>query len=817
MNSDRWPRIEELFQGALEQPEESRDQWLASQTTDPAVLTDVRALLRADAGQGDRVISDSIARAAEEIQAQLDAPDPTVGMRVGPYQLLKEIGRGGMGTVYLAERADDEYRSRVAIKFVRGRLAAPELARRFVAERQILADLTHPSIAWLLDGGTTEDGTPYLVMEYVDGLPIDEWCDQQGLGLDQRLALFRRVVDAVRYAHARLVVHRDLKPSNILVTADGTPKLVDFGIAKLLGGDDPTITTASLRFLTPAYAAPEQLLGGSITVATDVYALGGVLYKLLTNRTPHDLSGLAGADVAHLVTQVDPALASTAVVGTARHWARRLTGDLDTIISVALHKEPERRYGSAERLDDDLRRHGAGLPVAAQPDTVGYRLGKFVRRRRTELIITLVAIVTLAGLGLYHTRQITAERNIARLEAAKANEVADFLTRIFEVSDPSVSRGETVTARELLDAAALRIDSELADQPRVQASLMGVIGNVYATLGLSEQAEPMLRGALERNRSLYGEQSDETATSERSWAVWLQDEGRNDEAIPLFRSAIATLASLHGARSEPVGIARRDYAYLLQSEGADSTALVEMSAALAIIRSQSPVDSSELAETLTHQGRLLRQMERLDEAEPLLREGLLIEQQLHGELDPDVASSMRNLASLLRDQHRNAEADSLYRKTIAIRRKLFGEDHPEVANALNSYAILLSNEGQADSAIKLTQGALAILERLHDGPHPAIAAGYSNLGGLLAGAGRRAEAEQAYRESMSIQDQVLQADHPNRAYPRLGLARVLISEGRSAEAIKPLREALRVRQAKYPAGDHHLVEVTALLDSAGGR
>lgn len=807
MTPEQWQQIQDLFQGALEQPEPSRDAWLEAQITDPTVLTDVRALLRADASGGHRLISGAIADSAASLRSTMDHA-PVSGARVGPYRLLEELGHGGMGTVYLAERADDQYRARVAIKFVRGHFGAPELARRLLLERQILANLTHPNIAWLIDGGATDDGTPYLVMEYIDGEPIDTWCDRVNLGMSGRIALFRTVCEAVRFAHSSLVVHRDIKPPNILVSRDGTPKLVDFGVAKLLAGEGATDATATMRFLTPAYAAPEQLRGERITVATDVFALGGVLYRLLTGKPPLDTAGLSAAALEHQITEVMPPLPSAVARSNGRAWARRLEGDLDTIILTALQRDPARRYPSVERLIDDLRRHASRLPVSARPDTVGYRAGKFVHRHRAGVAITAGAALTLALLLGWHTTRITSERNLAQVEGAKAREVAGFLQRLFAMSDPGTSRGETVTARELLDAGAARITTELADQPDVQATLMRTIGEVYSTLGLRTEAGPLIERAYLQHRELHGTHHPESVRSELVFAIWLQDVGRNDEAAPRYRNALAVRSEMLGPRHPDVGEAHRHLAYLLESAGEVDSAEVHFRAALEIARDASPMDESELASALARLGRLLRAHDRLDEAEPLLREALTMQRRVFGAVHPDVASSARNLAALLREQGKFDASDTLYQEAIRLRRTLFGAGSQDVALTLNSYATMLQSRGAHDSALSVMRTAVEMLERFHEAPHTDLAAAYSNIGSQLIAMRRPMEAVPYFERSLAILDQVLPSDHPNRAYPLLFLAEVHADAGRYAEAEPLQRRALMLRRRALPA-EHRLIAEAA--------
>ncbi|HMS01867.1 MAG TPA: serine/threonine-protein kinase, partial [Gemmatimonadaceae bacterium] len=388
MADARWHRIEALFHGALAQPEAAREAWLDAQEEDAALRAEVQRLLAADAQLEQAPLLDAAVQAAARDLVASETPRP-LDTRLGPWRLLHELGRGGMGVVWLAERADGAYDARVAIKQLRSTLASDDLMRRFRTERQILADLDHPNIARLVDGGTAPDGTPYLAMEYVPGATITAWADAQALDLTARLQLFLRVCDGVAYAHRALVVHRDLKPSNILVTPDGVPKLVDFGIAKLLdatSADD----TADLRPMTPAYASPEQVRGERLTVATDVFSLGVVLYELLTGAQPFREAGDDASSARQRILTTEPPLPSRIVSGEARVPSRRvdaaqLVGDLDTIVQTALRKDPGERYASVERLADDLRRHLDGRPLLARPAPPWYVLRKFVGRHRAPV------------------------------------------------------------------------------------------------------------------------------------------------------------------------------------------------------------------------------------------------------------------------------------------------------------------------------------------------------------------------------------------------------------------------------------------------
>ena len=715
--------------------------------------------------------------------------------------------------MFLARRADGEYQAEVAVKLIGG-VRTDEHLRRFRAERQILADLEHPNIARMLGGGTTDQGVPWVAMELVDGVSLDRYCAERQSSIDERLALFLDVCAAVRYAHRHLVVHRDLKPANILVATGGVPKLLDFGIAKLLapGDADAFETGTAVRLLSPAYASPEQLQGAAVTVATDVYGLGVILYQLLTDRLPHDVSGKSLGEIERIVCEQAPMRPSAAVESPV--VARRLRGDLDTIVMTALRKDPRRRYESVERLADDVQRHRSALPVRARADSRAYRMGRFVRRHRAGVSVAAGAVVLLAGFAVamgVQARRLAVERDAATFERAKAEQVAGFLASVFEVSDPSQSRGETVTARELLDEGAKRVETELADQPEVQASMMRLIGNTYGALGLHDQAHPLLERALARHRALYGDVHDETATSQLALAVSFQDVGNVQAAEPLFRQSLSTRQQLYGAAHPKVSESLSDLAYLLQTNGDDPGAEAMFREALAQDRAFHPAGDPQIASTMTKLARSLRQQGKLDEAEPLLREALASQRRHHGNAHPDVASTIRNLAALLRDKGALDEADTLFREAIALRRAVLGDVHPEMANTLNSYGLLLQRKGDNGRAIAVFSEFIRIMERIHTEPHPSLAAAYSNLAATLADEGRIDEAVALYRRSIAVNDRVLAEGHPNRAMPMIGLASAYVSERRYRDAEPVLREALAIRRSALAPGHRYIGEALSDL------
>jgi serine/threonine-protein kinase len=562
IDPERWQRLMPLLDEALDLPPEARRAFVAR--TDPALRDDLAALLAADE-EADDFLNDAAVDWAstliEEIERATAEPTLEAGTLVGSYRVVRTLGQGGMGTVYLADRADGQFEQRVALKLIRPGMGRHEILRRFLQERQILARLQHPNIARLLDGGITDSGQPYFAMEYVDGLPITEYCDARRLGVDERLGLFRDVAGAVAYAHLNLVVHRDLKPSNILVTAEGVPKLLDFGIAKLLhetDSEDTLIETqAGLRVMTPEYAAPEQVRGDAVTTATDTYALGVALYELLTGHRPYYFERRSPAEIERVICERPPSRPSTVVTRAEevqpldgapetlkpdeiaaaratlpRRLRRRLSGDLDTILLKALRKEPHRRYANAEALVEDLRRHRTGQPISARKDNVGYRVRAFVRRHRVG-VMTTVAVACLLFVGLWASvlQMQAAEREAARTEAVK-----DFLIGLFEepAAEPA---GRALSAPELLARGAERADA-FADRPALQAELLTLLAALSAEQGRPQQATVLHERALALRRSLHGEAYAEAAASLLALGELALAREAFEEAEPLLREGL---------------------------------------------------------------------------------------------------------------------------------------------------------------------------------------------------------------------------------------------------------------------------------------
>jgi serine/threonine-protein kinase len=835
MDSRRWDQIHDLFLAALEQPASARDRFLQERCGDDAELRrEVASLLAAHETEG---VVEQLTDELTDVGPRVAAAD---GRLVGPYRLRELVGEGGMGAVYLAERADGQYERQVALKLVR-LAAGPSLEQRLMAERQILARLSHPNIAQLLDGGLSDSGQPYFAMEYVAGRPLDRYCDEERLGVADRVRLFLDVCAAVDYAHRNLVIHRDLKPGNVLVTADGQVKLLDFGIARLVvedpdggtSGAQPTGTL--LRALTPAYASPEQIRGEPMTTAADVYSLGVMLYELLSGQRPYRVDGEAPSAIERVICEVEPTRPSTAVaqaaeaqaIGAARGTAadplrRKLSGDLDIIVLKALRKEPGERYATAADLRDDLCRWLDGLPIEARPATIGYRAGRFVRRHRIPVAAAALVLVSLIGglsAAVWQGRIAAAERDRARVEATKAEQVADFLSGLFEESDPELNPASEKTARELLAAGATRIERELADQPVVQAQMMDVIGGVYQKLALYDEARPLLAGALARRTAHLEADHPDRIVSLRHLAALHLELGEYDPADSLLATAI--MLQRGRPDTDPVDLARTlDLAGVLklQQEDLDASAplLVE---ALRLREQHLQPPHRELSISYSNLGNHYHESGDLDRAEESYRRALAITRELVGPDHPEVAIDLNALGYLLYDRGDIAAAAPLFEESLRIRRKVWGDDHPALATGMNNLAIIQHEQGLLDEAERLYRDALHIRQRLYGDAHHRTITSYGNLGNLLHERGRLEEAEALYRKALALERE-LQGDVTTTVGIQLNnVGRVLQDQGRLAEAEAMLREALAVtRQADgegHPYVGIRLNNLAAILHEQG--
>jgi serine/threonine-protein kinase len=802
-----WARLDSTFQGAIDLPADERAAFLDRACgADAALRDEVEAMLAADAPQHalgiERLVHDSAGLPPD--------PDPFIGMRLGPWQVVDLVGHGGMGSVYLAERADGQYEQRVALKVVRGPAAQPPAFPRFKSETYILARLSHPNIARVIDAGHTPEGSPYLVMEYVDGSPVTTHCDDERLTVNGRLSLFQRVCAATQHAHQALVVHRDLKPSNILVTRSGEVKLLDFGIAKLLEPDLPPAerTRPELRALTPAYAAPEQIRGEPVTTATDVYVLGAVLYELLTGERPAAHEAIGSGHETHRIPPPSAAvrrrLADTnsgagdcLAVAAARRTSperliRRFAGDVDRVVLKALQQEPNRRYGSAGQLADDIERLLDGRPVAAQPDTFAYRARRFVARHRlivTAGALTCALLVTFATIAIRQARAAAIERDRARVEARRAERVSVLVTDLFKLAEPAAGRGDTIAARELLDQASHRIGMELQGDPETQAALFNALARVYGNLGLHDSAIAVLQRALDVETGAGNQSS--LARAGTLHLLGERQTSKNDyeAAESRFRAALALRRNLN-APALDVAATLDAFGRMLSVTGRYADARTLMEESVEIRRRQPGVPDSDLMSGLHEFGLLLHRSGDIERAERLFREAAEIGRRIPGPSPPKVTSLLHLAEVVAQFDDEPLKATPLLREALEMARSIYPGDHQQVALCLAELARNQFALGRLTEAEAIAREAAAMAHRLYGDRHNETLAVRRSLSDVLRAQRKWKEAEEVLADALVDSRALLGDGNPATLLTSRALASVLEEGQRFDEALTLRKEEL---------------------------
>lgn len=837
MNTESRRVVERLFDALVElHPVERRARLDEAHEHGPEVLREVVRLLAAhDASTG--FIESPAYEAASSL---FDTGHPVAGVfgegdRIGPYRVVREIGRGGMGEVYLAERDDDQFRQRVAIKVVKRGMDTDETLARFRAERQTLADLRHPNITALLDGGVTPDDRPYLVMEFVEGEPIDAYCAAHGLSVRQRLELFCRVCDAVHAAHASLVVHRDLKPSNILVTPGGEPKLLDFGVAKALSaeaGARGERTEAGLRLLTPRFASPEQLRAERVTTASDVYSLGLVLCVMLTGRRPFDAESSGGEEATSREHPTRPSRLARAVDGAGSHerHSRALRGDIDTIVLTALRVDPAERYRSAQALGDDVRRHLAGLPIVARPQSIAYTASKFLRRRPWESALGVLAVGAVVGalaFSLVSLRRSesarvaeAAQREHAERSAEESRAAVEFLRAIFASIDPSRARGrDTTLLREALDEAASRLRDPHGLSAASEAALRGTIGSTYRAIGEYERAEPQILGALALARERFGDASIEASQAWRRVGLLRLDQSRPREATEAFLAAIDASAGDAGDAGGAGGAggsggvpgslperAREERLSALEGLAVARMELGEFAFAERSLRELLDERGASPGWNGTHDPRsmlgiALAQQGKLDEAEATLRERIDELTVAHGEDHPGVITLMNSLGVTLGRMGRHDEAAGVYAVASDRANRVFGSAHRNALSLRRNAAIAYERAGRREEAEREYLAVLASQRESIGASHADTIATASSYAELMVALGRLSEAEALFRETLALQVGAHGEGDIATGIVLGGLGGCLRAQGRFEEAEEALLRALGVLRGAV--GDGH--------------
>jgi len=811
-NNEReyWAKVKSVFQRYLDDDSPEREQNLLNDCgNDVQLLSDVRELI-AGSDLSDTQLHGAIANVASNIAAT--NPSLEMPTEVGPYRLVRLIGEGGMGAVYLAERSDGAYEQQVAIKFLTTGTMSPSAQQRFAVERQMLANLNHPYIAQLHDGGTTDDGTPYLVMEYVSGRAVDLYCDEEQLSIDERLRLFDKICEAVDHAHRNLIVHRDIKPSNIMVTADGQPKLLDFGIAKLVDPDeaaqDSDLTRATGRALTPDYASPEQLRDEAVTTATDVYSLGVLLYFLLAGRYPYERTGMSATDMARLIGTTEPQrpsrqFADTLVAEenhlaaeTARHrsttpasLARRLRGDLDNIVMVALRKSADRRYSNARQFQIDIRNYLAQKPVQARPETATYLAHKFIQRNRWSVGATAAVLTVLIGMISYYTLQLATERDNAQLAAQKANEVTAFLTDIFREADPQRSLGQPVTARQMLDRGATRIRTELSGQPELRAALMSTVGQSYLNMAEIRPAGAYVREAIEIAEADLGGNNEHVLELRRILGISESLVGNYDTAKTLHEENYRRLVETQGARSLAAGMELRQIAFVKSRLGAKTDAESHFLESIEILREHGDSANTELIFAILDLTTLLGDSDRYEEELALLLETQALTENIFGLEHPMYAGVINNLGNHFFNRGLLSKSEPYMLEHVALQKKLYGDNSLLHGVALHNFSALRTSQGRTEEALQIHIAAREIYRVGYGEDSVRYAYSLENGANLLNKLERFDEAEVLYLEALASLRNIFGADNPEYAFTQSNYGGFLNNAGRLDEAIPVLTEA----------------------------
>jgi len=841
MTPDTWVKLQAYFEEAISLDEPERSEYLLKIAANEAdIAEDLRRLLAEDE-KDDNAILEPVAEAAATLGRE--SKDPWIGKQFGSYTATRKIATGGMSAVYLGIRDDKEFEQKVAIKIVANHFASPELNTRFRVERQILASLHHANIAELYDGGTTDEGMPFLIMEYIDGSPIDEYCDKNILNIDQRLELFTQVTAAVEYAHKNLIVHRDIKPSNIIVTTDGVPKLLDFGIAKPLEraqfSQTIAVTRADMRAMTPEYASPEQVRGEAITTATDVYSLGVLLYKLLSGRMPYLLGSASVAAVAEAICETVPSRPSTvvntktegkndapkivALRGTSLSKLQRtLSGDLDNIVLATLQKDPDRRYPSARALRDDIQRYRSNEPITARPDSIAYRVRKFASRHSLGVATSIAGFVLVVSLVSFYTWQVTNERNRAEAQARKAEQVVDFLSGVFVSVSPFETQGIEPTVRDVLQRGTDSIDQSLADQPEILSDLLRRLGIIHDDLGYLPEAESLIERSIAIQREIYGENDPRIAGTYLARASAHRSAGEFEQALELAESALSIALAESPPNDRLIASSYHLVGNTLANLG-DQTASIEANEkALQIFARLSPEEDDEyalvlndiaysymnqdefdialrmgteayerkidvfgrnhpaVAVNLSMLARINQMLGNLNTAEQLLRETLELEEQLYGREHAGYGVSLTRLAGFLSAVQRWEETESLLLEAVPILEKTLGPNHYRTSEAYVSLGEVYSETGRHEQALELAEDGLQ-RAIASNGPRGwRTAIGYAEYADALLEASRDVEAVATFRQSVSIFE-----DNDGglaTAYTQAKMARALLAIGAVDEA-----------------------------------
>ena len=800
MDNIRWEQIQALFHKAVDLPADEQNALLtAASSMDAELVDEVRAMLREDSGPVS-VLDRSVATIARDV-----LNDDSARYRpqdFGSYRLLRLLGEGGMGLVYLAERTD--LGTQVAIKILRDAWLSPARRERFAAEQRTLAQLSHPSIARLYDADALPDGTPWFSMEYVEGMPLTDYCTAHDCSVRDKLRLFRSVCEAVQYAHSEAVIHRDLKPSNILVKQDGSIRLLDFGIAKQLESLDAPVkqTITGLRLMTPAYAAPEQIRGDRVGIHTDVYSLGVILFELLTGQLPYDLSNLTPAEAASIIVDYEPGKPSAITKlnlpgqGTSP-MSKTAWADLDVLCLTAIHKDPARRYRSAEALIRDIDHYLRAEPLEARPDDFFYRVGKFVQRNRRSVIFGAAAVLIMVGMLSFFTLRLAKARNAALAEAARTERIQKFMLNLFDGGDQEVGPSDSLRVVTLVDRGMLEAKT-LNNDPKLQGELFQNLGDIYEKLGKFDQSDALLQSALEHRKSVFGADSPEVAESLVEIGLLRDAQGKYEEAERFVRQGLALdkqkLSPGHPATARATSALGK----VLEDRGSYEAAIQVLEEAVRLQSGQGG-SAQDQAESLTELANSHFYSGHYAVSEALNKQVLAMDRKLYGDRHPHVADDLINLGAIQYDLGHYPEAEGFDRQALDITRSFYGQNHPATASALTILGRTLVSEGKNDEADRLLRDALQVEELIYGKVHPRVAGTLNELGKISQQKGNLVEAEADFRRMADIYRTVYAGKHYYIGIALCNLAGVYVERKDYAEAEKTFRDALQIYAQTLPA------------------
>jgi serine/threonine-protein kinase len=812
MESGRWELIQNYFFDALQHPEELREEFvLNSCLEDPEVSRLVLAMLETEASDEESFLVDRGLAGIAVTTVRVDAPDYSA-ISFGHYELQKVLGEGGMGVVYQGYHRDTG--KIVAIKILLDSRLSPSRRERFALEQRMLARLSHPHVAELYHSDLLPDGTPWFAMEFVgsqptdregqtSAMPIDEWCRAHETAPTERLRLFRTLCETVQYVHSHMVVHRDLKPSNILVTGEGSLKLIDFGIGKVQDDEVTNAgrTVAGLRLLTIAYAAPEQIRGAAALPSTDIYALGVILYELLAGQHPFDLSQCSSSEAEQKVLEEVPEKPSAVArrLGNPLGASASEWNDLDAISLKAMHKEPQRRYASAQELLDDVDNFLFSRPLKARPDGTLYKVSKFAVRRRRTIALAACALAIVVAAVVYHTVRLTRARDAALASAARTERMEHFLIDMMTNGDSEVGPAEDMRIRDLMGYGVKEAYAFKAD-PAIQADIFQTLGDIYSAWGKSDTSFQLLSAALEQRQTLFGTESPKAAESLVHLGTWYTEQDRLLEAEKLIRQALA----IQKRRLPPADpeIARTYSALgaVLQRLNQQPEAIEDLERAIRIL-SSSPNARSDLSTAFTLLANSRLYLGQYDAAVSLNLQALEIDRQLHGDRHPDIADDLVNLAEIESKHEKWPSAENYLRQALQITKSWYGDAHPNTADVSVHLADVLAQENKLDEADRLLRGTLETQERAANGkPRMRIASVLNSMGLLASERKLWHDAESDYRRAAEIYTAVYGDNHPDTAIAYANLATTYMSEGKFAEAERQFRDVL-ARYASSQAVD----------------